>query len=69
MNTIIAAPAKCEVLAVIRFLHAEGQSAAEINSQWCRVYRDNVMSDSCVSEWCRKFTDGRTEVHDEGGPG
>jgi transposase len=25
------------------------------------------MSDSCVREWCRKFRDGRTDVHDEGG--
>ena len=28
MDTVIAAPASCEVRAVIRFLHAEGQSAA-----------------------------------------
>jgi len=27
------------------------------------------MSDSCVTEWCRKFRDGRTDVHDEGGQG
>jgi len=27
------------------------------------------MSDSCVREWCRKFRDGRTDVHDEGGQG
>jgi len=25
------------------------------------------MSDSCVREWCRKFRDGRTNVHDGGG--
>ena len=55
MDTIIAAPASCKVCAVIRFLHAEGQSAAEIHRRLCRVYRDNVMSDSCVREWCRKF--------------
>ena len=28
MDTVIAAPASCEVRAVIRFVHAEGQSAA-----------------------------------------
>jgi hypothetical protein len=28
----------------------------------CRVYDDNVMR-----EWCRKFKDGRTDVHDKGG--
>jgi len=25
------------------------------------------MSDSCVRDWCRKFRDGRTDVHEEGG--
>jgi len=53
----------------MRFLHAEGQSTAEINHRLCRVYGDNVMSDSCVREWCRKFSDGRTDVHNEGGQG
>ena len=33
----------------------------------CRVYGDNVMGDSCVREWCRKFRDGRTDMHDESG--
>jgi hypothetical protein len=55
MDTTIATPASCEVRAVIRFLHAEGQSAAEIHHRLCRVYSDNVMSDSCVREWCRKI--------------
>jgi len=54
---------------VINFLHAEGQSAAEIHRRLCHVDGDNVMSDSCVREWCRKFRDGRTDVHDEGGQG
>jgi len=44
MDTIIAAPASCKVRAVIRFLHAEGQSAAEIHHRLCRVYGNNVMS-------------------------
>jgi transposase len=54
---------------VLRFvcLHAQGQSAAEIHRRLCREYGDNVMSDSCVREWCRKFRDGRTDVQDEGG--
>jgi len=68
MDTVIAAPASCEVRAVICFLHAEGQSAAEIR-QFCLVYGDNVMSDSCVREWCKKFRDVHTDVHDEGGQG
>ena len=48
MDITIAAPASCEVRAVICFLHAEGQRAAEIHRRLCRVYGDNVMSDSCV---------------------
>jgi transposase len=69
MDTTIAAPASCEVRAVIRFLHVEGQSAAEMHRRLCRVYGDNVMSDSFVREWCRKFRDGRTDVHDGCGQG
>jgi cytochrome c-type biogenesis protein CcmH/NrfF len=48
MDTTIAASASCEVRVVISFLHA-GQSAAEIHRRLCRVYGDNVMSDSCVN--------------------
>jgi hypothetical protein len=61
MDTIITAAASCEVRAVIRFLHA-GQSAAEIR-RLCRVNSDKVMSDSCVREWYRKFSDGHTVAH------
>jgi transposase len=69
MDTINAAPISYEVCAVIRFLHAEGQSVAEIHRRLCRAYGANVMSDSCVREWCRKFRDGRTDVHEEGAQG
>jgi len=44
MDTITAPPASCKVSAVIRFLHAEGQSPAEIHRRLCRVYGDNVTS-------------------------
>jgi len=67
MDTIIAAPARCEVRAVTRFLHTEGQSVAEIHRRLCRVYGGNIISGSCVREWCRKFRDGSTDMHDEGG--
>jgi hypothetical protein len=66
MDTIIAAPASCKVRAVICFLHAKGQSVAEIHHRLCRVYGDNVMSDNCVREWCRKYRDRCTDMHDEG---
>jgi transposase len=67
MDNIIIAPTSCKICAVIHFLHAEGKSADEIHHRLCHVYGDNVISDSCVREWCRKFRDGRTDVHDEGG--
>jgi hypothetical protein len=65
MDTIIAVPASCKVRAMICFLHAEGQSMTEIHRRLCRVYGDNVMSDSCIRERCKKFRDGSTDVHDE----
>ncbi|XP_063215963.1 histone-lysine N-methyltransferase SETMAR-like [Bacillus rossius redtenbacheri] len=33
------------------------------------VYGENLMSDGVVREWCRKFREGRIDVHDEGGQG
>jgi transposase len=54
---------------VIRFLQAEGHSAAEIHRGMSAVYGPNFVSDTCVREWCRTFRCGRTDVHDEGGQG
>jgi hypothetical protein len=67
MDNIIADPASCEVHAEPHFLYAEGQSVAENSFRLCRVYDDYILNDSCVREWCRKFRDERTDVHDEGG--
>jgi len=69
MRSAIETPGKCEIHAVIRFLQTEGHSAAEIHCRMSAVYGPNFMSDKCVWEWCRKFRDGRTDVHDEGGQG
>ncbi|XP_057658850.1 zinc finger protein 845-like isoform X1 [Diorhabda carinulata] len=69
MSAIIDAPAKCELRSVIRFLQVEGHSAAEIHQRMSRVYGENFMSDGVVREWCRKFKEGRKDVHDEGGQG
>jgi transposase len=54
---------------VIRFVQAEGHSAAEIHRRMSAMYGPVFVSDTCVREWCRKFRDGRTDVHDEGGQG
>ncbi|XP_035233307.1 uncharacterized protein LOC118205125 [Stegodyphus dumicola] len=69
MAVAIDSSAKCELPAVIRFLQAEGNSAAEIHRRMSRVYGNSFMSDGVVREWCRNFKDGRTDVHDEGGQG
>lgn len=69
MATSIDSPAKCELRSVIRFLQAEGNNAAEIYRRMFRVYGENCVSDGVVHEWCRKFKDGRADVHDEGGQG
>ncbi|XP_035230246.1 uncharacterized protein LOC118202197 [Stegodyphus dumicola] len=69
MAVAIDYPAKCELRAVIRFLQAEGNSAEEIYRRMSRMYGNSFMSDGVVREWCRKFKDGRTDVHDERGQG
>ena len=69
MPKTIESPAKCEVRAVIRFLYAEGCTAAEIHRRMSNVYGETFMSDSKVRQWCRNFEAGRTDVHDAGGQG
>ncbi|KAK7871540.1 hypothetical protein R5R35_010343 [Gryllus longicercus] len=69
MAATISSPAKCELRSVIRFLQAEGNSAAEIHRRMCQVYGEGFMSDGVVREWCRKFKEGRNDVHDEEGQG
>ena len=66
MAAMIDAPTKCELRGVIRFLQAEGRSAAEIHRRMSKVYGESFMSDGSVREWCRKFKEGRTDVHDGG---
>ena len=50
MAATIDAPAKCELRSVIRFLQAEGRSAAEIHRRMSKVYGENFMSDGSVRE-------------------
>jgi hypothetical protein len=44
MEMSIQNPAKCEVRAVIRFLHVKGETAAEIHHQLVSVYGKDVMN-------------------------
>jgi len=64
MAASIQSPDKCEVRSVIRFLNAKGERPVEIHKQIVAVY-GNVMNRQNVTKWCREFSEGRTDVHDE----
>jgi hypothetical protein len=55
MAVLIQNPARCEVRAVIRFLYAKGETAAEINRQLVSVYGEDVMNRQNMAKWCREF--------------
>ena len=64
MAAPIQSPAKCEVRSVIRFIKAKGERPAEIHKQIVAVY-GNVMNRQNVTKWCREFSEGSTDGHDE----
>jgi hypothetical protein len=61
MAAPIQSPTKYDV---IQFLKAKGELPAEIHKQIVAVY-GNVMNRQNVTKWCREFSEGRTDVHDE----
>ena len=63
MPKTIVSRAKC---AVIRFRHAEGCNADEINRRMRNVCGKTFMIDSKVRQWFRNFKAGRTDVHNSG---
>jgi hypothetical protein len=50
---------------VIKFLNAKIVRPPEIYRQVCEVYGENGMSDGMERIWCRMFSEGRTNVHDD----
>jgi hypothetical protein len=64
MAAPIQSPAKCKVRYVTRFLNAKGECPAEIHKQLVAVY-GNVMNRQNVTKWCREFSEGKNDVHDE----
>jgi hypothetical protein len=64
MAVLIQSPAKCAVRSIIRFLNAKGERPAEIHKQTVAAY-GNVMNRQNVTKWCREFSEGRSDVHDE----
>jgi hypothetical protein len=57
--------ATCEIQSVIKFLNAKNVRLAEIYWQVCEVYGENAMSDGMMRRWCRMFSEGRTNFHDD----
>jgi hypothetical protein len=51
--------AKCEVHAVIRFLHAKKETAVEIY----QIYGEDVMTRQNVAKLCREFEAEKNDVH------
>jgi len=64
MAAPIQSPSKYEVRSVTRFLNAKGERPVEIHKTIVAVY-GNVMNGQNVTKWCREFSEGRTDVHDE----
>ncbi|GBL96299.1 hypothetical protein AVEN_238670-1 [Araneus ventricosus] len=64
MAASIQNPAKYEVRSVIRFLHAKGESPEDIHLQIVSVY-GNIRNRQNVTKWCRAFSEGRTDGHEE----
>jgi len=60
----IQSPAKCEVRSIIRCLNAKGERPAEIHKPVVAVY-GNVMNWQNVTKWCREFSEGKTDAHDD----
>lgn len=65
MELPIVVTARCEIRAVIRFLNAKQISPTEIHCQLIEVYGENCISVQHVRKWCREFSEGRMEIHDE----
>jgi transposase len=57
--------ASCDIRPVTKFLNVKNVHPAEIYRQVCEVYVENTMSDGMVRRWCRMFSEGRTNVHDD----
>jgi hypothetical protein len=53
-------PARCDILAIICFLHAENLSVVEIHCELCVAYGQYIMSEATIRQWCRMFKNGRT---------
>jgi hypothetical protein len=65
MSMKIENSASCEIRSVIIFFNAKNVRLADIYWQVCEIYGEHAMSDGMVRRWCRMFSEGRTNVHDD----
>lgn len=65
MELPLSSPARCELRSVIRFLNAKKVSPIDIYRQLVEVYGEKCMDIKNVRKWCREFSEGRKNVHDE----
>ncbi|KAG8281000.1 Inositol hexakisphosphate and diphosphoinositol-pentakisphosphate kinase 2 [Homalodisca vitripennis] len=50
---------------LIRFLLAKHNKLIEIYRQLCEVYGNDVITEGGVHQWCIRFQNGQTNVHDD----
>jgi hypothetical protein len=50
---------------VIIFLNAKNVRPVEIYRHVCEVYGENTMGDGMVRRWCRMFSEGKMNVHND----
>ncbi|XKL63055.1 hypothetical protein PGB90_005419 [Kerria lacca] len=62
----LAKPAcKCKQRAVVRFLLLEKQTPAAIAKRLKAIYGDKALSRVHAWKWCKRFQEGRTNLHNE----
>jgi transposase len=65
MNMKVKNPTSCEIRSVNKFLNAKNVCLAEIHQHVYEVYGENAVSDGMMRRWCRMFSEGRMNVHDD----
>jgi hypothetical protein len=58
-------PTSCEIRTLIRYLHPKNLNAAEIHCELCTVYIQNIMNEGTVGQWCKRFKDEQTNIHNK----
>ncbi|KAG8231259.1 hypothetical protein J437_LFUL011113 [Ladona fulva] len=65
MEVPIAATARCEIQSVIHFLSVKKVLPVEIHRKLCEVHDERCRSVQHIRKWCKEFTTGRMDIHNE----